>query len=95
MTRFTLIHGPIRSGKTFHSDKFRRHFHCHAAIDLDDLPKLHRKAQKDGLLLLTNLAPDIAEKRIREIVRDADIDIIDIKTARRAIGVSAAWEGAQ
>lgn len=90
MTQFTIIHGPMASGKTFHADAFRRHYGCHAAIDLDDLDKLdRRRTQMDGLLILTNLKPDDALKRIRKVVPDADNRIIDIKSARLAIGVSS------
>lgn len=90
MTTFTIIHGPKASGKTFHAEAFRRHYGCHASIDLDDLPKLdRRRTQLDGLLILTYLKPDDALKCIRKLVPEADDRIIDIKTARLAIGVSS------
>lgn len=89
MITFTIIHGPMMSGKTFHSTAFRRHYGCHAAIDLEQLEKLdRRRTQLDGLLILTNLHQDDALKRIRKIVPEADDRIIDIRTARLAIGVA-------
>lgn len=83
----TIIHGPMASGKTFHSDTFRRHYQCHAAVDLDSRWELQH-LQLGGLLVLTTLSPDEAERCIRKVDRDNDIRIIDIRTARLAIGVA-------
>ncbi|MGE6693318.1 hypothetical protein ACQKE8_12845 [Sphingobium limneticum] len=88
MSSFTVIHGPPASGKTFHSIAFRRHYGCHAAIDLEELPKMSRDFQKDGALFLTTLAPDDAVNEIYKFMPGADYRIIDIRTARLAIGAT-------
>ena len=83
----TIIHGPMASGKTFHAAAFRQHYQCHEAIDLDDIPRRHR-LQMDGLLILTNLGAEQALKRLRKIEPAMEIRMVDIQTARMAIGVA-------
>lgn len=82
----TIIHGPKASGKTYHSAAFRRHYQCHAAIDLHEFCK-GVKVQRQGLLILTDETPDDAEWTVRKIDPLLDIRLIDIRAARMAIGV--------
>lgn len=91
MTTFTVIHGPMRSGKTFHSAAFCRHYGCHASIDIEQLPGLSRSFQKDGLLILTNLSPDDAANRITKAAPLADFHLVDIASARSSIGVEPVY----
>ena len=83
----TIIHGPKASGKTHHSAAFRRHYQCHGAMDLHDFCK-GIKVQRQGLLVLTDEAPEVAERIVRKVDPMIDIRIIDIRTARMAVGVN-------
>lgn len=83
----TIIHGPKASGKTHYSDAFRRHYQCHAAIDLDDFCK-GVKVQRQGLLILTYEAPEVAERIVRKFDLMIEIRMIDIQTARVAVGAN-------
>lgn len=81
-----LIHGPMASGKTFHSEAFAKHFGCSDIADWDcrerPLP------QSDALLLLTIEHPERVVAKIRKRHPDAEIRVVHIRTARMAIGVA-------
>lgn len=81
-----LIHGPMASGKTFHSKAFAKHFGCSAVADWDcrerELPR------SSALLLLTNEHPERVVGQIRKSRPDAEIRVVHIRTARLAIGVA-------
>jgi hypothetical protein len=81
-----IIHGPMASGKTFHSKAFAKHFGCSHIADWDrhgqPLPN------SNSLLVLTNDHPRRAESAIRKRNPDAKIRIISIRIARLAIGVA-------
>lgn len=81
-----ILHGPMASGKTFHSKAFARHYGCRHIADWDcraqELPR-------DGnLLLLTNEHPERAVAAIRKRRPDAEIQVVHVRTARLAIGVA-------
>ncbi|KFG91697.1 hypothetical protein BV98_000555 [Sphingobium herbicidovorans NBRC 16415] len=81
-----VLHGPMASGKTFHSEAFAKHFGCSAVADWDcrerELPR------SNALLLLTNEHPDRVVAKIRKGRPDAEIRVVHIRTARLAIGVA-------
>lgn len=85
----TIIHGPMASGKTFHKKAFARHYGCAAIVDGWD-PRYHELPSEPGRLVLTN-----AERAeiLRQMQKHGDPIVaflmIDIATARQAIGVEA------
>ena len=82
----TIIHGPMMSGKTFHREAFAKHFSCSHFVDGWE-PRYH-EIPADGRLLLTTASPDEIRKAIRLDCPDAQVRVIDIKTARSLIGVA-------
>ncbi|SCW77334.1 hypothetical protein SAMN02927924_02788 [Sphingobium faniae] len=79
-----IVHGPMASGKTFHKQAFAKLFCCSHIVD-DWQPTIH-ETPDDGRLVLTNYAMDEIHRALRLDRPDAAIRIIDIKTARAAIG---------
>lgn len=81
-----LIHGPMASGKTFHSKAFAQHFGCSEIADWDcrEQPLPRSKA----LLLLTNEHPERVVAKIRKGRPDEEIRVVHIRTARLAIGAA-------
>ena len=83
----TIVHGPMASGKTFHKATFARKFGCSHVVD-SWLPDEH-EVPEDGRLVLTYASPEAIRRAIRLDRPSADVRIIDIKTARSLIGVTA------
>lgn len=82
----TIIHGPMGSGKTFHKQAFAKQFGCTHIVE-DWLPTIH-EVPEDGRLVLTFHSPEEIKRAIRLDRPQADIRIIDIKTARSLIGAT-------
>ncbi|NYT43135.1 hypothetical protein HZY97_20335 [Sphingomonas sp. R-74633] len=84
----TVIHGPQASGKTFHAERFRKHFGCRDVVDgwrpgSDLSDHSEPVVLRNGDLLLTNANPDAVMKRFG----DRGVRLIPIEQARRMIGV--------
>ena len=86
MSMIVLIHGPMASGKTFHSRAFAKHFGCSDIADWDCRERV--PSQSAALLLLTNEHPERVVAKIRKGRPDAEIRVVHIRTARLAIGVT-------
>ncbi|MCK0531746.1 hypothetical protein [Sphingobium agri] len=82
----TIIHGPMGSGKTFHKQAFANQFGCTHIVE-DWLPTIH-EVPEDGRLVLTYHSPEEIKRAIRLDRPQADIRIIDIRTARSLIGAA-------
>ncbi len=79
-----IIHGAMGTGKTFHKAAFARHFRCAKIVDGWD-PLAHELPQ-DGRLVLTSAHLSLIRQVVRMDRPDCDVRIIDIVTARQAIG---------
>lgn len=81
-----VIHGAMRTGKTLNADAFARHFGCRRVFG--DWPDGAGRSEgpRDGDLVLTTLARDAIVARLGGM----DLRVIDINTARAAIGLEAA-----
>ncbi|MBV2148592.1 hypothetical protein KRZ98_09875 [Sphingobium sp. AS12] len=84
----TVIHGPMRSGKTFHRDAFAAHYRCTRIVDdwLPQRPFRQAMPDDDSLVLTTASTAEIEKAMKRTPTRDA-VRIVDIYTARLAIGL--------
>ncbi|WIW88992.1 hypothetical protein K3M67_03140 [Sphingobium sp. V4] len=90
----TIIHGPMRSGKTFHKQAFAKKFDCTHIVD-DWQPTIH-EVPEDRRLALTYHSEKEIHRAIRKDRPSADVRIIDITTARMLIGVepyAPYWSG--
>jgi hypothetical protein len=91
-----VIHGPMRTGKTFHAKRFCEHYRCDIVGDLDEMSGADLGFKINGgrapyqsvkmpavarLLLLTTWNPTAISRRL------PDARIISIEEARKAIGV--------
>lgn len=81
----TIVFGPMASGKTFHKKAFASRFGCTHIVE-DWEPAIH-EVPADKRLVLTNHHPDAIKTAIRLDCPDAQVRVIDIKTARHLIGV--------
>ena len=82
----TIIHGPMRSGKTFHKQAFAQQFGCTHIVD-EWQPSIH-EVPEDCRLVLTYDSEEEIKRAIRLDRPSADVRIIDITTARSLIGVA-------
>lgn len=82
----TIIHGPMASGKTFHKQAFAKHYGCSHVVDCWD-PSLH-EVPEDGRLVLTYAFPENIKRAIQKDAPPSQVRVVDIETARRAIGVA-------
>lgn len=85
----TIIHGPERTGKSFHKQAFARHYGCSHIVDGWD-PHQCALPERPNRLVLTVATPET----ILQALLDYDdpitaFQLIDIATARQAIGVDA------
>jgi len=83
-----VIHGPMRTGKTFHAKAFAAHFGCDRIIEIDF--EQHRTAEiGPGALILTNEWPRRVDRRRRDLVAEhlAGAQVFSIEQAREMIGV--------
>mgnify|MGYP003640550361 CR=1 FL=1 len=92
-----VIHGPMATGKTHHKEAFAKHYGCTAIVD-NWFVRDH-EFPEDGRLVLTTshpaeIAVQFAEDEVFRLLKSPDgapepeLRIIDITTARSAIGVA-------
>lgn len=82
----TIIHGPNRTGKTHLATDFARHFRATFIVDGWDAEK--HAFPDDGMLALTNSHPDAIFAAIPRGQNPPRVRIVDITTARLAIGAA-------
>lgn len=84
----TVIHGPMASGKTFHSARFRSHYRCVRIVD--DWDQRPDQLPADNSLILTTLSPDWIRQKHGHAA--ANMRFVSIATARAAIGEARHWK---
>lgn len=92
----TIIHGPMRSGKTFHKAAFARAYGATHVVDCWDA-RQHEIPADNRLVLTTSDLRDI-DRAIRLDWPEAEVRVVDIKSARLAIGEAShapAWHPEQ
>ncbi|MES1985506.1 MAG: hypothetical protein V4461_11185 [Pseudomonadota bacterium] len=93
-----VIHGPMATGKTRYKQAFAKHYGCTSIVD--NWCAREHEFPEDGRLVLTTSHPDEIARQFTEDLddwflkygvdggTDPDLRIIDITTARSAIGVA-------